>query len=527
MKKLFKYKIALGISIPVLLSASLFYGCIKHPLEQTPTGEYTTANFWTNQSDVIAGVLGIYNVLYTEDWVGHDLYAYDDQSDDISVDGDHPDFISIGEFNINSTLQLIYITWPFAYEQIARANNAIIYIPKVPVMDSAIRARSLGEAYFLRAHAYFVLSQIYGSVPLILEANVLSGNYNVAKASQDTIRAQVESDLLQAANYLPDVIYDAADKGRVSRGSAWGMLCKLYTFEDQFAKAIQYGNLVINDPNYALAANYTDNFTVGAQDNNTELLFAVWNENQEVSNVPASAISTYFTPRPWQGWGFHHPTQNYVSEFEAADTIRERATILSVGDSIPNQTTMVTIGSGDAYQMFTGMAGQSTGRMLPSMSTTGYCIRKYSAYMPSGDGSIDYNLNQPLLRTAEVYLLVAEDMIRLNGAGSGDALINVIRNRAGLGPVSNAGMPQLIHERRVELGGENIRWQDLLRWDKDGIINLDTIVSKPKTASPLAPYFGDTIIPARTFTRPKDYFMPIPQEIIDESKGVIVQNPNY
>jgi hypothetical protein len=88
-------------------------------------------------------------------------------------------------------------------------------------------------------------------------------------------------------------------------------------------------------------------------------------------------------------------------------------------------------------------------------------------------------------------------------------------------------MGHLIHELRVVLGGENIRWQDLLRWDKDKVINLDTIVSKPKAASPLAPYNGSVIIPARTFTRPKNYYMPLPQEIIDESKGVILQNTNY
>ena len=527
MKRLFNYKNCLLFIILPLVSISLIYGCIKKPLDQSPTGEYTTSNYWRNQDDVIAGVLGIYNILFTEDWIGHDLYAYDDQSDDISVDGDHPDFISIGKFQTDPTLQLIYITWPFAYEQISRANNAIIYIPKVPVMDSSIRARSLGEAYFLRAYAYFVLNQIYGSVPLITESNVEAASYNVPKASVDSVRALVESDLLKAAALLPDAIYDDADKGRVGRGAAWGMLCKLYMFEDKFAQAIQYGTNVINDPNYALASNYTLNFTVGNQESNTEILFGVWNKNQEISNVPASAISTYFTPRAWQGWGFHHPTQNFADEFEPADSIRKKATLISVGDSIPYQTNMTTIGSGDAYQMFTGKTGVSTGRMLPSMSTTGYCIRKYTAFMPSGDGGIDYDLKQPLLRTADIYLLVAEAKIRLNGAGSGDAEIGAIRQRAGLLPVSNAGMPQLIHERRVELAGENIRWQDLLRWDKDNIINLDTIVSKPKTASPLAPYFGDTVIPARTFVRPKDYYMPIPQEIIDESKGVITQNSNY
>src|SRR6516225_7512506 len=179
MKRLFNYNTFFILFLTATASLVLLYGCIKKPLDQSPSGEYTTGNFWRNQDDVVSGVLGIYNVLFTEDWVGHDLYAFDDQSDDISVDGDHPDFKAIERFNIDPTLQLIYITWPFAYEQIGRANNAIIYIPKVPVITDSIRSRSLGEAYFLRAHAYFVLSQIYGEIPMILEKNVLSGDYNV------------------------------------------------------------------------------------------------------------------------------------------------------------------------------------------------------------------------------------------------------------------------------------------------------------------------------------------------------------
>src|ERR1700744_3869770 len=83
------------------LTAAVIAGCIKHPLDQQQTGQYSTANYFRNQSDVIAAVNGIYNILYTEDWIGHDLYAYDDQSDDISVGGDHPDFKSVEIFNIN------------------------------------------------------------------------------------------------------------------------------------------------------------------------------------------------------------------------------------------------------------------------------------------------------------------------------------------------------------------------------------------------------------------------------------------
>lgn len=508
------------------LSMIFIESCIKKPLDQKPTGSYTTGTYWRNQNDVIANVLGIYNILYVEDWVGHALYTYDDQSDDIYVAGDHSDFQAVGNLNADPSLQVIYYTWPFAYEQVARANNAIIYIPKVPVMDQTIRDRSMGEAYFLRAHAYFILSQIYGEVPLILENNVLTSNYNVPKSTVAQVQAQVESDLLKAVSLLPKT-YGDADKGRVSKGAAEGLLSKLYLFEDNFTKAIQYGTAVTTDANYALSTNYTDNFTAGIQQTtSTELLFAVWNQNSEISGSIQSPMALYFSPRPWNGWGFHHPTQNFVDEFESGDQ-RKQATVLSVGDSIAHQTNLVKISANDAVQMFTGKEGQSTGRMLPSMSTTGYYIKKYTAFMASGDGNLNFDLKQPLLRTAEVYLIVAEAKIRASGAGSGDAEINAVRTRAGLSAISGAGMQQLIHEKRVELGGENVRWQDLLRWDKDKIVNLDTIVGKPKLASPLPPYNGAVIIPSRTFKRPKNYYVPIPQKVIDESKGVIKQNPNY
>ncbi|NNV57577.1 RagB/SusD family nutrient uptake outer membrane protein [Limnovirga soli] len=508
--------------IIIFFSFVIAAGCIKEPLAVAPVGSYTTGNYWRNQSDVLAGITGIYNVLTQEEGVGHNLYAFEDASDDISVDGDHSDFWEIERFTANPSTYQLRPTWGWAYEQIGRANNAIIYVPKVPVMDESIRNRSLGEAYFLRAHGYWTLYQIFGEVPIIVEDNVLNGNYNVPKSTVEEVAALIESDLLKAADLLPET-YGPEDKGRVSKGAAWGLLSKLYLFWDKMDKAQEYGEKVINNANYALAPNYADNFTLGKQEDNSEILFAVWNKN----NYNNSPINIYFTARAWNGWGFHHPTENFAEEFEPNDP-RKSATLLAVGDSIPNQTTKIEITDKDAYQMFAGMQGQSTGRMLPSNAlTTGYCLRKYTAYNPDGSGNLDGDLKQPILRTADIYLVVAEAKIRQTGAGAGDAQINAIRQRAGLPTISGAGMPELIHERRVELGGENIRFFDLLRWDKAGIINIQNIVGQPKTASPLPPYEGAVVIPARTFTKPKNYYMPIPQQIIDESKGVLIQNPNY
>mgnify|MGYP003338960124 CR=1 FL=1 len=511
--------IYLASALPLIMT---FSGCIKDPLKVSPVGSYTTGNYWRNQDDVLAGVTGIYNVLTQEEGVGHNLYAFDDAADDISVDGDHSDFWELERFTSTPNTYQLHPTWGWAYEQIARANNAIIYIPKVPTMDENIRKRSLGEALFLRAHGYWTLSLIFGEVPLILEDNVLNGNFNVPKSSLDSVNAVIEQDLLRAADLLP-ATYGDDDRGRVNQGAAWGLLSKLYLNWGKLDQAKAIAEKVVNSGAYSLAPSYADNFTLGAQESNPEILFAIWNKN----NFNNSPINIYFTPRAWNGWGFHHPTQNFVDEFEPNDP-RKQVTVLSVGDSIPNQTTMIEITDKDAYQMFAGKVGQMTGRMLPSNSlTTGYCIRKYTAYNPDGSGNLDGDLKQVILRTADIYLVLAEAKIRLSGPGSGDAEINAVRQRAGLPTVSGAGMKELMHERRVELGGENTRFFDLMRWDKAGIIDAATIFNKPKTASPLDPYGGAVVVPARTFIKPKNYYFPIPQVVIDESKGVLKQRDGY
>ncbi len=147
------------------------------------------------------------------------------------------------------------------------------------------------------------------------------------------------------------------------------------------------------------------------------------------------------------------------------------------------------------------------------LTNTGYFFRKNVSWRP--DGGLDNNMNIPMLRSADVYLLVAEAKIR-SGA-NGDAEINKLRNRNGLGNVTNATMTQLIHERRVELAGENERHQDLIRWDKANILDIKTHYAKNR----------GQFKPGRNFQRPKNYLFPIPQRQIDLSNGVLIQNPDF
>jgi hypothetical protein len=483
--KRFKYILLIG-------GVALLSNACNKVLDVESKGNYTTGNYWRNENDAVDGISGIYNVLLEEDYTGFGDFTYDNCSDDQYHAGDHPEDDQIEKFTFDAANNAIKAPWKWKYEMINRSNNALIYIPKITAIDADVKNRCLGEAYFLRAFAYWRLAVIYGEVPLVSEDDVLKGNYNNPKSSVDSVRGQIESDLLKAADLLPE----AYSAGRVNKGSAWGLLAKLYIYEDNLDKAIEYGSKVTTNTNYALAPTYAANFTPETS-NNSEMLLNV----QTTDGWGYSDFTTYHGPRAWGGWDFFEPVKGLVDEFETGDP-RKDVCVMKPGDQINIGTEIAT------YTV--------------DLSTTGYNYHKFCSWKSTG--GLNYSLKYPLLRSADIYLIVAEAKIRKSGAGAGDAEINAVRTRASasLTPVNGAGMPALMHERRVELCGENERHQDLMRWNKAGFVSIVNFYNQPKLNSA-----GQVVMAARNFQIPRNYYFPLPQQEIDRSNGVLVQNPDY
>ncbi|WPP49193.1 RagB/SusD family nutrient uptake outer membrane protein [Catalinimonas niigatensis] len=455
-------------------------------LESTPYGQSTSVDFWRNGEDAVAAANAMYEPLTYEDFYGHAEHTFDIPSDDQYRAGDHGEDQAIEEFTFDADNPQLAFSWKPKYEIVSRANAVLINVPGIE-MDQSLKDRTLGEAYFMRAFAYWRLAVIYGGVPLILEEDVLNNEFNKPRATLEETYDQIEADWLQAADLLP-LTHDASEAGRPTKGSAWGFLAKLSLYREDFPKTIEYGNNVINGP-YALAGSFADNFRIETE-NNPEMLFSV----QALDGWQGTAQIIYTTPRPWGGWDFHEPVQNLVDEFEEGDP-RLDYTLFMPGE-------MVDIGGDQGLVEYT-----------TDLSQTGYHFQKYASWRPSG--GLNDGQNVPILRAADVYLLVAEAKIR--SGQSGDAEINAVRQRNDLPTISNATMQDLIHERRVELAGENQRHQDLMRWDKAGIVDIVAIYAEDR-----GPFD-----PPRNFQRPKHYFFAIPQREIDLSNGVLEQNPNY
>ena len=469
-----------------LAIALLSIGCEEDFLESAPFGQSTSAGFWRNADDALAAANAMYEPLDDGSFYGHTEQTFEICSDDFWRAGDHGEDQAIEEFTFDPGNAQLRFSYSRKYEIINRANAVLINVPDID-MDANLKERILGEAYFMRGFATWRLHVIYGEVPLITEADIAENNFNKPKASVEEMRLAIESDWQQALNRLP-ASYEGADLGRPSSGTVNGFLTKLYMYWEKFDQAVQAGTQVINGP-YPLAENYQESFLIETE-NNPEVLFAVqckdgWNTN---------AYRIYTTPRPWGGWDFHEPIQDLVDEFEPGDP-RLDYTLFKVGDT-------VDLGGDRGPTVYE-----------EGLSQTGYHFRKFASWRSTGGLNGDQNI--PLLRASDVYLLVAEAKIRLGQ--SGDAEINAVRERSGLQPISGATIEDLIHERRVELAGENNRHQDLMRWDRGGIIDL-------------VQHYGidrGTFKPSRNFQRPKHYYFAIPQREIDLSNGVLEQNSNY
>lgn len=105
-----------------------------------------------------------------------------------------------------------------------------------------------------------------------------------------------------------------------------------------------------------------------------------------------------------------------------------------------------------------------------------------------------------LCRYAEVLLIYAEAKIELNQIDADClAAINLVRGRSDVnmplvtGGLSQSQMRNLVrYERKIELGNENLRWDDLLRWKR-----AETIMTRPIFGRPLLGEYS--VYPAVTF----------------------------
>ncbi|MFV0379119.1 MAG: RagB/SusD family nutrient uptake outer membrane protein [Mangrovibacterium sp.] len=366
----------------------------------------------------------------------------------------------------------------YAYQLIARANTMLQKIEEngdfAYINQPTLKDYHRGEALFLRAYMYLQLWNVFGTAPLVTERITnLADAYPPNSQGTDLLN-QAIIDLQEATQLLPDN-WSAAMKGRVTKNSAYGLRGKCLVFRGMINDTNEDFTLAIADfdaiTGLSLAAKYSENFSVGFE-NNGESLFE-YQANSSPGNVnpflaagndsfsDIGEIGAYF------GYYSRMPTWIGNSHYTATSSIRN------------------AYESGDPRKDYN----------INSNTTVLVNVNKYitnSGYATNGQSN-GISVNNPrILRYADVLLLKAEAIVRSGGnLGNAIDLINEVRERARNSADVVSTIPAdrdvaesdedlvlewIFQERRLELAfEEGHRWWDLRRRHIAGEIDLKAL----------------------------------------------------
>ncbi len=470
------------------LTLGVSYSCSDSFLEVPPEGQAVNTQFYQTQAQAITAVNSIYGNLREWNNIAFAFLAVStitsDDAEKGSVPGDAEFMNLYDNFTVTPTEGQLNGYWVGQYQGINLANQVLDNVPGI-TMDENLKARLLAEAKFLRAYHYFNLVRTFGGVPIVSRVPVTAEELNPVRNTREEVYAFVEQDLTEAAAVLPTA-YGAADIGRATKGAALGMLAKVNLYQAQWADVLSLTEQVMG-LGYSLTPDYYQIFRLQGE-NNSESIFEI--QAQTLPGNCGSSNSQWAevqSVRGQFGWGFFIPSESLVNAFEPGDE-RKEATILFRGETTPE---------GD--------------KILESAPNPYY---NQKAYVPSSVTQVcgygkDQNIR--ILRYAEILLMHAEAANELGQTDKAESSLNMVRQRAGLSPVSFTTKEdfrmKIWNERRVELALENgERFYDLVRQGRAA----DVLRAQGKN-----------------FTPGKNEVLPIPQNQITLSGGTLVQNPGY
>jgi hypothetical protein len=506
----------------LLLALTVTTAC-EDTLVEEPEAFITSDTYYQTVEEIEAAAVAMYSLFH--DWnmfkvqyhwtfeLAADQGRY--HPDEPNVETQAPEFL-----NWTTTSRDAIQPWKTLYWNILRAHQVLDNIDNVPFEDASHAAELEGEARFMRAFHYFWLVRAYGDVPLYLSEDEQI-QVDVPRTSEEEVLAQIIEDASAAAAVLP-ATRGGAEIGRATRGAALMLLADAYRWRANvwtqssadWEAAANAAQQVIDLGVYALEPDYADVHAPGAH-NRREEIFSVLSIGGGGWWQSSLFGSVYWARNlgAGSGWAVVVPTPEFYGSYIDGD-YRHDATFWT---SACPADQPVDCSSPVAFTPTDPQYGFPDG--YPHVQK----------YIPSDRGLNFWgggDVNIPLYRFAEAYLIVAEARNELGSTAQAAAAINVIRARArqgtgsesrsqpaDVGALDQNTMRDLIYqERSWELSFELKRWFDMVQRGEQ------YFTSQFQANDPLALQLGNV-----TGTRMR---LPIPAEEIQKNPA-LTQNPGY
>lgn len=384
------------------------------------------------------------------------------------------------------------------------------------------------EARFIRAYLYWMAIDCFGSVPFTTEKSPFGGAYFPQQASRADIFDFCVNELTYLMSDESDMPLPRSNYPRADKGSAAGLLARMYLNSKVYtgverwaeAKAVCEG---IFGMGYTLCPDYAALFRGDNGENlqaRGEMLWTVdYNAEKTQSYggssyiLSATLASTDITDesRPngqRNGWAGLRVPYEFVSRYfdvsgqdyltGAYDVADKRGEVFYIkGRQESMENALYSFMNGWSCLKFNNIPfGQTNESYLPQSALKSFA-------------DVDF----PMIRLGEIYLIYAEACMHLGVEGMALPKLRELSSRAGVEPPQQISQEFLVAERARELMWEAHRRTDLIRY---GLFHTDAY---------RWPYKGGDSYAGQSFPEYKCIFPIPPTELATNDK--LVQNPGY
>lgn len=436
-------------------------------LDRSPVSDLSPANYFKDKAEMKNWNAGIYDAF--QDALSKRQVLFGDVRSDNVTGTSYED----SKIYMNALMPNISeANWSPFYACIARCNTGIQMYPTIPNILESEYAPYIGQCYAMRAYLYFWGTRVWGKMPIVTEPwDGSLDNISVPRSSLEKVKEQILSDIEDALKYFN--ISDSGDKYYLGKDAMHALLTEVYMWYNEYENALDASKYFVNHKSLALADGETawKNIFVNPTDSK-EVIFAMawdyetdgalggWPQLLGASNTNngyrmTQDIFNEFIDRLYSGEGSDARFWNMVDTVKIYYNVKVPITYASYSDNTaPTVNKCVKYSDIDTEREF---------------DSSKQIYKSYFKVMNTTDSEFAL----VMMRMANIMLLRAEALNKLNRGDEALDIVNDIRKRVGylkdakleVSDINNVNEVEsvILKERQLELWGEGHRWFDLMR----------------------------------------------------------------
>lgn len=461
---------------------------------------------YSSAEGALGALVGAYEKFQNVGWEQIPLLSV--RGDDVNAGGlgDQAGFADTDSFIYDNTYWMYRVFWENWFQDALQITAQIEQLERFREegVNSRLIDQYIAECKTLRAFITLELSRMYGDVFKVESTDQTILEVLTKQEIMQWISSQMDEAIPMLVDLHPNERVDLP--GGITKHTALAVKAMAnLELEDYQAVADATGE-IISSQKFELFPDFYQLFNIPGKLCNENILEIQYSDFGQSSGENVRHLWNFYAPQAFTpavagadngGWGFYEPSMKFIKfMLDRGETIRLETSVLFTDRGIAEIQSDPDYASLPAFVSNTTRDGDVINDYARALFASGKHFLPTTQLTP-GRTDIGTNNNYTVIRYAEVLLMYAEALTR-GASGSGmtaDQAVNLVRDRAGMPPLSGVTSNQVMDEKFAELAMEwGIRYYDMLRLGEADELTYD----------------------GRNFNMDKK-FLPYPQDVLDQN----------